>query len=91
MHLALRECGGEHADAAIAARDAAIYLLRHLMAAERSVRADALDLLSADALMTYACEAACDDPATLGAFARDAAEMVLALTPPLAKTSTEAK
>ena len=42
-------------------------LLTSLLERERASRADALDLLTADALVTYAFEAAADHPETLDA------------------------
>jgi hypothetical protein len=42
-------------------------LLASLLDRERADRADALDLLTADALVTYAIEAAADQPETLDA------------------------
>lgn len=42
-------------------------LLASLLDRERASRADALDLLTADALVTYALEAAADQPETLDA------------------------
>jgi len=47
-------------------------VLRGVLAAEPMTRAQALDLLAADALVTYAFEVASDDPATLADRANDA-------------------
>lgn len=53
--------------------DAAEALLRDLLARESTGRDLALDLLTVDALATYAFEAASEDPATLAQYATDAA------------------
>ena len=47
------------------ARAAALQLAATLLSTSNTSRAQALDLLVADALITYSCEAACDDPQTL--------------------------
>jgi len=60
--------------------DAAEALLRDLLARPSMGRDSALDLLTVDALVTYAFEAAADDPATLDARARDAARRLAAVT-----------
>jgi hypothetical protein len=53
--------------------DAAESLLSELLARETSGRDVALDLLTVDALATYAFEAASEKPSTLAACATDAA------------------
>jgi hypothetical protein len=53
--------------------DAAVALLRDLLARESTGRDLALDLLTVDALATYAFEAAADDPSTLKTYAAAAA------------------
>jgi hypothetical protein len=65
---------GAVADALV---DAGVALVRDVAAADPMTRAQALDLLAADALITYAFEAAADDPAQLVARA-DAAMRALA-------------
>ena len=59
--------------------DAAEALLRDLVARPTTGRDSALDLLTVDALVTYAFEAAADDPATLDARAREAARRLAAV------------
>jgi hypothetical protein len=51
-------------------------LLTTLFGEGRTTRATALDLLCADALVTYAFEAACDDPDRLGARAQRAIQRI---------------
>lgn len=53
--------------------DAAEAMLRDLLARESTGRDVALDLLTIDALATYAFEAAAANPSSLGRFAADAA------------------
>lgn len=53
--------------------DAAAALLGDLLSQKSTGRDSALDLLTVDALVTYAFEAASDDPATLREHAMDAA------------------
>ncbi|HEX6964574.1 MAG TPA: hypothetical protein VF166_02170 [Gemmatimonadaceae bacterium] len=70
LHARLREAlhPWAHADVADAPEyclAAAEVILRHLLADESRDRARALDLLAADALVTYAFEAASDEPDTL--------------------------
>lgn len=60
--------------------DAAEALLRNLVARPTAGRDSALDLLTVDALVTYAFEAAADDPEMLDARARDAARRLAAVT-----------
>jgi hypothetical protein len=70
-----RPSGDDPADRATACLGAAEALLGRLVAAGATgtrSREAALDLLAADALVTYAFEAASDAPATLPALARDA-------------------
>jgi hypothetical protein len=57
--------------------DAGIALVAEVAAAEPMSRSQALDLLAADALLTYAFEAAADEPQTLVARA-DAAMLRIA-------------
>jgi hypothetical protein len=45
---------------------AGLVLMQTILRGGDQSRATALDLLSADALITYACEAACENPDTLG-------------------------
>ena len=52
-------------------------LLRRVLVTDTEARASALDLLAADACVTYAFEAAADEPAKLGARA-DAAKLKIA-------------
>ena len=58
--------------------DAGELLLRRVLGADSAARASALNLLAADACVTYAFEAAADEPAKLGARA-DAAKAKIAL------------
>ena len=58
--------------------DAGEILLRRVLVTDTEARASALDLLAADACVTYAFEAAADEPAKLGARA-DAATLQIAL------------
>ena len=58
---------------------AAEVLLRDLLARPTAGRESALDLLAVDALVTYAFEAAADDPASLAARAEDAMTRLAAL------------
>jgi hypothetical protein len=60
--------------------DAAEALLRDLLARPSAGRDSALDLLTVDALVTYAFEAAAEDPSTLDERARDAARRLAAVT-----------
>ena len=59
-------------------------LLMTLFGEGRTTRATALDLLCADALVTYAFEAACDDPDRLGARAQQAITRISQLAGPAA-------
>ncbi len=59
--------------------DAADELLRNLLARESTGRDSALDLLTVDALVTYAFEAASDHPATLSERAAQAAKRFAAV------------
>lgn len=61
------------ADASQLFTDAANELLRELLARDSSGRDVALDLLTVDALATYAVEAASGHPASLGEYAAAAA------------------
>lgn len=61
------------------ALDAALALLGALMARECTERDQALDLLAADALVTYAFEAASDAPERIAAQAERAMERIGAL------------
>ena len=54
-------------------------VLRELLDEGRESRDSALDLLAADALVTYAFEAAAEEPATLGARASSAMRALAAL------------
>jgi hypothetical protein len=77
---------GAHAETAsdeLAARclDAAEELLRELLARPSAGRESALDLLTVDALVTYAFEAASDDPASVAALAEAAARRFAAVVP----------
>lgn len=71
---ALRPAGGPPDEWAIAERclDAAVGLLDELLERPGAGREAALDLLTADALVTYAFEAAASNPERLDALARDA-------------------
>ena len=64
--------GEPMADAADVLLTSAEQLLATLIREGRTTRATALDLLCADALVTYAFEAATDDPDNLGALAQRA-------------------
>ena len=68
--------GGEVAPALL---DAGKALLAGILQSGSTQRDAALDLLSADALVTYAFEAAADDPATLDARAADAMRAIAAV------------
>ncbi len=59
-------------------------LLASQLAAGATARDAALDLLTADALVTYAFEAAADEPATLDARAAATMRAIAALVPPSA-------
>ena len=59
--------------------DAACALLRGLVATPDAGREAALDLLTVDALVTYACEAAADDPDRLTALAHDSIRRIARL------------
>jgi hypothetical protein len=61
--------------------DAAVSLLEPLLAREDAGRESALDLLAADALVTYAFEAASADPEALDARTRDAMIRLACLAP----------
>ena len=61
-----------------AALEAAIRLLGTLLRGENSSRADALELLAVDALMTYAFEAAANEPERLEALGAQAMERIAA-------------
>ena len=61
--------------------DAAVGLLEPLLAREHAGRDAALDLLAADALVTYAFEAASADPEQLDAQTRDAMIRLAGLAP----------
>lgn len=78
---ALARDAGAVADASIAA---AVGLLEHTLAAGCRDRAQAMSLLAADALVTYAFEAAADEPDLLGERAARAVERLarLAVTVP---------
>lgn len=54
-------------------------LLRDVVARPSAGRESALDLLAADALATYALEAAADDPSSLERDARDAMRRIAAI------------
>lgn len=61
--------------------DAAEQLLRELLARRSAGRESALDLLTVDALVTYAFEAASEDPASVPALAEAAARRFAAAVP----------
>jgi hypothetical protein len=63
---------GDRGDPATACLDAAERLVRDLVRENATSRNSALDLLAADALVTYAFEAASERPAELPARAREA-------------------
>jgi hypothetical protein len=69
-----------YAEATVQCLDAAEVLLRDLLSREATGRESALDLLTVDALVTYAFEAASDDPSSLQAFATSAAARFAAAT-----------
>ena len=56
-------------------------LARCVLAADGTKRANALDLLSADACVTFAFEAAADEPATLVDHARTLQQRIAAIVP----------
>ena len=58
---------------------AAERLVATLLASDSSTRESALDLLTADALVTYAFEAAAETPGTLAAHAADAMSRIASL------------
>ncbi|HYV99584.1 MAG TPA: hypothetical protein VE967_19150 [Gemmatimonadaceae bacterium] len=58
---------------------AAVTVARVVVAESSMTRAQALDLLAADALITYALEAACEEPSSLGQRADDAMRAMAAL------------
>jgi hypothetical protein len=66
-------------EASLAYVDAAAALLARLLDGGCTSRETALDLLTADALVTYAFEAASEDPDALDARARDAMTRISAL------------
>lgn len=66
-------------DAASACLAAGERLLARVLASENEGRNCALDLLAADALVTYAFEAASDEPALLASRASDAMTSIAAL------------
>jgi hypothetical protein len=73
----IRELFDEHAEWNSLSRvdafvEAGGQLLRRVLEATTEARAVALDLLAADACITYAFEAAADDPGTLAAHAESA-------------------
>jgi hypothetical protein len=61
------------------AQSASLHLLRRSLERADDSRSEALHLLAADALMTYACEAACEDPPSLDQSAAEAMEAVVTL------------
>ena len=77
MRQALAEPGHLHAsDLSAVAMHASSFLLRRAVAGAAS-REATLDLLAADALMTYACEAAADNPESVEARATGMVEFLL--------------
>lgn len=60
------------ADVAQVCTETGVRLLGEMLATEATGRADALDLLAVDALMTYAFEAAADDSSQIESLASDA-------------------
>lgn len=71
-----RAPGAPHADVLL---DAGQTLLRQLLGADRTSRHGAIDLLAADALVTYAFEAAASDPDRIGSRADAAMQLLAAL------------
>jgi hypothetical protein len=67
-------------EAADACLTAAHELLGRLLSDDCATRQSALDLLAADALVTYAFEAAADDPSRLSSRANDAMVRIASLT-----------
>jgi hypothetical protein len=65
-------CEGAQTDAPELCLSAAESLLRELVQRPTAGRESALDLLAVDALVTYAFEAAAEEPSTLAARADDA-------------------
>ena len=61
---------------------AAETLLGELLAVDCAMRDRALDLLAVDAMVTYAFEAACEEPATLAARASTATRDIAVLATP---------
>ena len=61
--------------------DSACELLESLVARPEAKREAALDLLTVDALVTYAFEALADDPQALSGLARDSMQRLAALAP----------
>jgi hypothetical protein len=81
MRAALHESGQTaNTDLVQGARAASIHLLRSILAQGEGTRAMALDLLAADALMTYACESACEQPESIERATADSVEAVMALS-----------
>ena len=74
-------CDAPAAHAATACIDAANELLTELLARPSAGRESALDLLTVDALVTYAFEAAAADPDTLAARAAEAMRRLSAGVP----------
>ncbi|HEX5409776.1 MAG TPA: hypothetical protein VFW89_08415 [Gemmatimonadaceae bacterium] len=78
LGFALEQDAAAVPDAALAATEE---LLTRWLAADERARAGALELLAADALVTYAFEAAADAPDLLPARARCAMARIAALAP----------
>ena len=78
--LLANEQRGSTAGIAATLFDASVRLLETLLRLEGSTRDSALDLLAADALMTYAMEAAADDVGALDVFAATAMSRIAAIT-----------
>ena len=78
---AILSSGGADGDVPVAPAllDAGRQLLSTILGSGSTQRDAALDLLTADALVTYAFEAAADDPSTLDARAADAMRAISAV------------
>jgi hypothetical protein len=66
MAGAVADCSGSGEEKiAVLLRNSAAQLVDGILTRKDASRGSAIDLLAADALITYSCEAACDDPDNL--------------------------
>jgi hypothetical protein len=77
-----RRAEADAGDAPAACIDSAVVVLARVLAQKPSHRESAFDLLAADALVTYAFEAAAESPARLEEQAADAMVRLAALAEP---------